>query len=294
MESLFQSSSSNSLSSSEDDDMNLKAITEAKRVLRKRLITLLSTFIDGPCQRVPASTSPLPGSLFIRELLNGSSNTCYELMRMQKNSFIYLCQIFREKNWLANSKHVNVEEKIAMFLITMSHNLRNRLIKNRFQHSGQTVHKFFHEVLVVMLKFSKEMTTPPSFNDNTNGIANHRLRQIFKDAVGAIDGTLIHGCIPIDKQVPYMARGRGECFQNVMAICDFDMVSKYVVVGWEGTTQESRILTKTIRDPNHNFPMLPNGAFSNTKKDVTILIWYAKKYSDSMHYTAQFSSKIVN
>ncbi|KAK2663441.1 hypothetical protein Ddye_002015 [Dipteronia dyeriana] len=108
MESPFQSSSSNSLSSSEDHDMNLEAITEAKRVLRKRLITLLSNFINGPCQRVPASTSSLPGSLFIQELLNGSSNTCYELMRMQKNNFIYLCRIFREKNWLANSKHVNV------------------------------------------------------------------------------------------------------------------------------------------------------------------------------------------
>ncbi|KAK4851779.1 hypothetical protein QYF36_018364 [Acer negundo] len=66
-----------------------------------------------------------------------------------------------------------------MFLITVIHDLRNRLIKNRFQHSGQIVHKFFHEVLVAMMKFSKEMITP-SFNDNSNGIANHRLRQIFK------------------------------------------------------------------------------------------------------------------
>ncbi|KAK2655253.1 hypothetical protein Ddye_008305, partial [Dipteronia dyeriana] len=82
-------------------------------------------------------------------------------------------------NWLANSKHVNVEEKIVMFLITVSHNLRNRLIKNIFQNSGQTVHKFFHEVLVAILKFSKEMITPPSFNDNSNGITNHRLRQVF-------------------------------------------------------------------------------------------------------------------
>ncbi|KAK2635672.1 hypothetical protein Ddye_030464 [Dipteronia dyeriana] len=99
------------------------------------------------------------------------------------------------------------------------------------------------------------MITHPSFNDNSNGIANHRLRQIFKGVVGAIDGTLIHACIPLDKQVPYRACGRGECFQNVMAICDFDMVFKYVVVGWEGTTHDSRILTETIRDPNHNFPM---------------------------------------
>ncbi|KAK2649451.1 hypothetical protein Ddye_016940, partial [Dipteronia dyeriana] len=79
--------------------------------------------------------------------------------------------------------------------------------------------------------------------------------------VGAIDGTLIHACIPLDKQVPYRACGRGECFQNVMVICDFDMLFKYVVVGWEGTTHDSMILTETLRDPNHNFPMPPNDKY---------------------------------
>ena len=67
--------------------------------------------------------------------------------------------------------------------------------------------------------------------------------------------SLIHACIPIEQQVPYRGRGRGECFQNVMAICDFDMNFKYVVVGWEGTTHDSRVLMETIRNPQHNFPM---------------------------------------
>ncbi|KAL6343144.1 hypothetical protein AAG906_020933 [Vitis piasezkii] len=68
---------------------------------------------------------------------------------------------------------------MAMFLMTISHNLRNRLIKNRFQHSSQTIHKYFHEVLVAMVNFSKEMITPPSFNDSSNGISNRWLRQIL-------------------------------------------------------------------------------------------------------------------
>ena len=101
-------------------------------------------------------------------------------MRMEKHGFISLCHMFREKGWLVDSKHLNVEEKMAMFLMTISHNLRNRLIKNRFQHSSQTIHKYFHEVLVAMVNFSKEMITPPSFNDSSNGISNRRLRQIFK------------------------------------------------------------------------------------------------------------------
>ncbi|KAK2634393.1 hypothetical protein Ddye_029185 [Dipteronia dyeriana] len=44
--------------------------------------------------------------------------------------------------------------------------------------------------------------------------------------IGAIDETLIHACIQLDKQTPSRARGRGECFQNVMALCDFNMIFK--------------------------------------------------------------------
>ena len=64
--------------------------------------------------------------------------------------------------------------------MSISHNLQNRLIKNRFQYLGKTIHKYFHEVLVAMVNFSKEMITPPSFNDSSNGISNHQLRQILK------------------------------------------------------------------------------------------------------------------
>ena len=39
-----------------------------------------------------------------------------------------------------------------------------------------------------------------------------------------------------------------------MEICDFDMNFKYVVVGWEGKTHDSRVLMETICNPQHNFP----------------------------------------
>ena len=48
-------------------------------------------------------------------------------------------------------------------------------------------------------------------------------------AIGAIDETLIHARIPINKQVPYRGRGRRECSQNVVAICDLDIVGEKIV-----------------------------------------------------------------
>ena len=96
-------------------------------------------------ERLPASK--LTGSDFTKELLSGPSIICYESMRMEKNGFIYLCQFFKVKRWLYPSKHLPVEQKMAMFLMTISHNLHNRLVRNIFQHLTQTVHKYFHEVL---------------------------------------------------------------------------------------------------------------------------------------------------
>ena len=91
---------------------------------------------DQSDSRFLTSTLSFIGSLFIRELLNGSSSIHYELMWMKKHGFISLCHMFQEKWWLVDSKHLNVEGKIVTFLMTISHNLRNQLIKNRFQHSG--------------------------------------------------------------------------------------------------------------------------------------------------------------
>ena len=85
---------------------------------------LLQLLNDSSINKERVSTS-FTSSLFIQELLDGSSSTCYELMRMEKHGFISLCHMFQEKGWLVDTKHLNVEEKMPMFLMTISHNLQN-------------------------------------------------------------------------------------------------------------------------------------------------------------------------
>ena len=128
MENLSHQSDSSSSSSSEDEDIKSKVT----RVLKKRLVVLLLQLLrDSSIDKERVSTLSFTGSLFIQEVLDGSSSICYELMRMEKHGFISLCHMFREKRWLVDSKHLSVEEKMAIFLMTISHNLRNRLLKNR-------------------------------------------------------------------------------------------------------------------------------------------------------------------
>ncbi|GJT04002.1 putative harbinger transposase-derived nuclease domain-containing protein [Tanacetum coccineum] len=167
---------------------------------------------------------------YTQELLQGNNLQCTELIRMSRDSFVRLCNHFKEKN--------------------------------RFQHSKETIHNCFHEVLDKMLVFSEEVIRPTTFNPNPNIPGNNRReRRMFKGAVGALDGTLIHASVPSHKQNVYRARGRGDCYQNVLAICDFNMIFTYIVAGWEGTAHDARILNEALDDPIYEFPIPPSDKY---------------------------------
>ncbi|XP_076909084.1 uncharacterized protein LOC143566217 [Bidens hawaiensis] len=185
--------------------------------------------------------SAMTGHKYTLELLQGNPKQCIELLRMSRESFVRLCAHFRTNYSLKDSKHVSVEEKMAMFFMIIGHNQRYVVIKRRFQHSKQTIHKFFHEVLDKMMLFAKDMIVPTSFNPNPN-IPGHnkRLQKIFKGAVGALDGTLIHAVVPTRQQDLYRGRGKGDCYQN------------------EGVAHDSRILSEALLDPHAPFPFPPS------------------------------------
>lgn len=58
--------------------------------------------------------------------------------------------------------------------------------------------------------------------------------------------------------MPYRGRGKGQCNQNVLAICDFNMIFTFIWSGWEqweGVAHDSRVLKKTLADPTNKFPL---------------------------------------
>lgn len=237
---------------------------EEKRLLLLVFVYLfIRYFWRRNLKRKRDNTSAMSGHQFTLELLEGNDRQCIELLRMSRDSFVRLCSHFKVKGWLKDSKHISVEEKMAMFLMMLGHNQRYVVIKRRFQHSKQTIHKYFYEVLNAMMTFANEMIVPTTFSPNPNIPGHHkRLRRIFKGAVGALDGTLVHAVIPPDEQHLYRGRGKGDCYQNVLAVCDFNMIFTFVVAGWEGVAHDSRILSEALADPDTPFPVPPPGMFT--------------------------------
>nr|CAD1838512.1 unnamed protein product [Ananas comosus var. bracteatus] len=82
----------------------------------------------------------------------------------------------------------------------------------------------------------------------------------FEGAIGAIDGTLIRAVIPKEDQISYIGR-KPYPMQNIMAVCDFNMVFTFVVAGWPGATHDARIFTTTLNNYGHIFPHPPEGKY---------------------------------
>jgi hypothetical protein len=65
------------------------------------------------------------------------------------------------------------------------------------------------------------------------------------DCIGEIDCTHVRVKDPMELAPRYHGR-KDYPTQNVLAACTFDLKFTYVLVGWEGTTSDSRIVKSTL------------------------------------------------
>jgi hypothetical protein len=73
-----------------------------------------------------------------------------------------------------------IEEKVALFLNTVGHNLRNRLIATNFDRSGETVSRYFNKVLRAVGALGKEFIRPASLDTPSKIAGNPRWDPYFK------------------------------------------------------------------------------------------------------------------
>jgi hypothetical protein len=94
---------------------------------------------------------------------------CLELL--EHRSFIF-CDLIRDCGLLKNSIHMCVEQQVAMFLHTIWHNVRNRLVGTNFTRSGETVSRYFNKVLHTIGELRNDFIRPPSSSTPAKIIGN--------------------------------------------------------------------------------------------------------------------------
>ncbi|KAL7212914.1 hypothetical protein ACSBR2_015585 [Camellia fascicularis] len=181
----------------------------------------------------------------INRLVRESDITCIEQLRMDRHCFMMLCHIFRTIGGLGHSKNVTSEEKMALFLYVLAHDLKVRKLKFDFFRSGETVIRHFNDVLKPVLCLQGHLLRTPI--PITQACTDPRWN-CFQN-FGALDGTYIKVRVPVVYQARYRTRNGGIA-TNVLRVCSQDMNFIYVLPGWEGSATDSRVLRDAINRPN--------------------------------------------
>ncbi|KAI3450591.1 hypothetical protein Pfo_007256 [Paulownia fortunei] len=198
-----------------DEFKDLASVALVSVMIGKVISYYENHIVNEPCR-----DSMYRGHRFVMDVINGHHERCHQLFRMEK--------------------HVSVEEQLTIFLMTIGHNERNKMLQERFQHSGEIISRHFNTILKALMNFSMSVIVASSFEQIPSYIYNNpKYWPHFNGCIGAIDGTHVHAIIPANEQLAYRLR-KGDCTQNIMAACSFDMWFTFVWVGWEGTAHDSR------------------------------------------------------
>lgn len=257
----------------EENEMEIDAVREMEEETKIRdamvvsLVGLGASLCTRYClkylNKQKTRISKLTGLEWVQETMDTYGES-YRMFRMEPHVFKGLCSLLVENYGLKPSREMSVEEALAMFLWTCGHNESNRNVQNRFKHSGETVSRKFGEVLDAVLRLSVDIIRPSDYEFKE---VHHRIRNStqfwphFKDCIGAIDGTHVRAMVPAADQVTYIGR-KGYPTQNVMVVCDFDLLFTFVVAGWPGSAHDARIMSKALYDYKDVFPHPPEGNFA--------------------------------
>ncbi|XP_059656218.1 uncharacterized protein LOC132303127 isoform X2 [Cornus florida] len=236
------------------DDVDLE-LDEMELVAAAAGYYYYNSITKQPCRSVSPS-----GSGFMTEILNGDHDVCREMFRMDKHVFHKLSETLRQRGMLRDTAGVMIEEQLAIFLNIVGHNERNRVIQERFQHSGETISRHFNNVLKAIKSLSREFLQPPPFSTPPEIVTSNRFYPYFKDCIGVIDGMHVPAHVPAKDQSRFRNK-KGVLSQNVLAACTLDLQFIFIYPGWEGSAADSRVLRAVLDDPDQNFPQIPQGKY---------------------------------
>ncbi|XP_020597493.1 uncharacterized protein LOC110037237 [Phalaenopsis equestris] len=246
-----------------------------------------NTYID----RSPCMTSSYIGDKWVGELLAGHPTRFCNMFRMTQAIFIDLLDLLVGSHGLHGSSRTNPREVLAITLFILSQNESMRGAMERFQHSSETISRYFSIGLSALVSLSSHVirASDYKFEHIPAEIARDaRYMPFFKDCIGAIDGTHVDARIPNSDKVAFIGRC-GSTTQNVMAVCDFNMCFTFVMAGWEGSAHDSRIFKSATRDPKSNFPHPPAGKYYLVDAGYPMQRGYLKPFPDTRYHIPDFA-----
>ncbi|KAI0508208.1 hypothetical protein KFK09_014343 [Dendrobium nobile] len=215
----------------------------------------------------PMFTRCYTGEQYVVDLLSGHLLRAYNSFRLSADAFHQLRELLESRSLLTHTKNILVQEQLAIFLRGIAHAHSYRQLCEFFQHSLETVSRYFNLVLRAIVSLANEFITMPTVEAECHPY----------NVVGAIDGTHIPAVVNKNLQNRYRNR-KGFTSQNVIAAVSFDRQFVYVGSGWEGSAADMRVLRWAIEEGDFKVPagkyFLVDSGYANTDKLIAPFRWY--------------------
>ncbi|XP_031255787.1 uncharacterized protein LOC116113765 isoform X2 [Pistacia vera] len=239
----------------------------------------IAPWISSKLSRPPQSQPPPPLPLPHKNATSKTSTTTIAVTSKTQYALSSVLTNFLFPNTQMSSIVINFLFSYVFFSLRSD-------CREDYQHSGETISRYVYAVCDAILELTSDFIKPPNFTDVLLQIStNPKYYSFFKDCLGAIDGTHVHG-LPVEVADTYRNR-KGAVSQNVMAVCDFNMLFTYVVTGWEGSSHDARVLNSVLNDPNSGFPHPPPGItnlFMYCSQAVNIFFFFFYDSSNNIQY----------
>lgn len=111
--------------------------------------------------RVPCRTRPFSGHQFITDILSGHPERGYNHFRMTNTMFVQLEELLVSRGLLRGSRYVTAKEQLGFFLYGIGHCVTNRVLAETFQHSGETISRYFNTVLKAICNLKHDYIVQP-------------------------------------------------------------------------------------------------------------------------------------
>ncbi|KAI0503610.1 hypothetical protein KFK09_014544 [Dendrobium nobile] len=105
-------------------------------------------------------TSAQTGNKWISELIFGHPVRFHNIFRMSQIIFNYLVCLLKSKHGMHGSHRTNIKEVLAITLFILSQNESIRATAERFQHSTETISRYFSVGIEVLAQFSLDIISP--------------------------------------------------------------------------------------------------------------------------------------
>jgi hypothetical protein len=236
-------------------------------------VVLAAPYLRSLYAKEPRNTSALQGSEYFKELIESSNETrFYDMAHMRLETFFLLLTELEGTGKLGTSARVSSGEKL-MLLLRVLVGTTNRTSGERWQHSGSTISLAVREVLRAIESIQSRYIKPTISTVPAQIASNPKFYPYFADCIGALDGTHINctaltasqlistavmtgthipAIVTVASAAPFRNR-KGFISQNVLGVCDFDMRFTYILVGWEGSAHDGRVLSDALQ---HGFPLV--------------------------------------